>query len=191
MDLNDHLVPTPLPWAGTPSITPDCSEPHPEHFVGCASKQPQLGEFSASVGRSVHHTLFSAPPSSSGGNSSHSPPAPIMGDSLLHSLLQCESFLKKCSSVGAFHRVQSLQAQNAPAWVPLGVQVLPTNLVQWRLFSTLNSQWIRNSQCWEKAVHDRGNNLTSLLVAVSPFYPHNKKMNLSVQLVPSQALLSA
>jgi len=28
-DLIDHLVPTPLLWAGTPSTRPDCSEPHP------------------------------------------------------------------------------------------------------------------------------------------------------------------
>jgi len=28
-DLTDHLVPTPLPWAGTPSTTPCCSKPQP------------------------------------------------------------------------------------------------------------------------------------------------------------------
>ena len=28
-DLIDHLSPTPLPWAGTPSIRPGCSKPHP------------------------------------------------------------------------------------------------------------------------------------------------------------------
>jgi len=28
-DLIDHLVPTPLPWAGTPSTRPGCSKPHP------------------------------------------------------------------------------------------------------------------------------------------------------------------
>jgi len=28
-DLKDHLVPTPLPWAGTPSTRPGCSKPHP------------------------------------------------------------------------------------------------------------------------------------------------------------------
>jgi len=28
-DLKDHLIPTPLPWAGTPSTRPGCSEPHP------------------------------------------------------------------------------------------------------------------------------------------------------------------
>jgi len=25
-DLQEHLVPTPLPWAGTPSIGPGCSK---------------------------------------------------------------------------------------------------------------------------------------------------------------------
>jgi len=28
-DLIDHLVPTPLPWAGTPSTRPGCSKPRP------------------------------------------------------------------------------------------------------------------------------------------------------------------
>ena len=28
-DLKDHLVPTPLPWAGTPSTRPGCSKSHP------------------------------------------------------------------------------------------------------------------------------------------------------------------
>jgi len=28
-DLKDHLVPTPPPWAGTPSTRPGCSELHP------------------------------------------------------------------------------------------------------------------------------------------------------------------
>ena len=28
-DLKDHLVPTPSPWAGTPSTRPGCSKPHP------------------------------------------------------------------------------------------------------------------------------------------------------------------
>jgi len=28
-DFTDHLVPTPLPWAGTPSTRPGCSKPHP------------------------------------------------------------------------------------------------------------------------------------------------------------------
>jgi len=28
MDLIDHLVPTPLPWAGTPSSRRGCSKPH-------------------------------------------------------------------------------------------------------------------------------------------------------------------
>jgi len=28
-DLKDHLVPTPMPWAGTPSTRPGCSELHP------------------------------------------------------------------------------------------------------------------------------------------------------------------
>ena len=28
-DRKDHLVPTPLPWAGTPSTRPGCSKPHP------------------------------------------------------------------------------------------------------------------------------------------------------------------
>ncbi|GAB0189020.1 centromere protein C [Grus japonensis] len=28
-DLKDHLVPTPLPWAGTPSTRPRCPKPHP------------------------------------------------------------------------------------------------------------------------------------------------------------------
>ena len=28
-DLKDHRVPTPLPWAGTPSTRPGCSELHP------------------------------------------------------------------------------------------------------------------------------------------------------------------
>jgi len=28
-DLMDHLVPIPLPWAGTPSTRPRCSPPHP------------------------------------------------------------------------------------------------------------------------------------------------------------------
>jgi len=27
-DIRDHLVPNPLPWAGTPSTKPDCSKPH-------------------------------------------------------------------------------------------------------------------------------------------------------------------
>jgi len=28
-DLKDHLAPTPLPWAGTPSTRPGHSKPHP------------------------------------------------------------------------------------------------------------------------------------------------------------------
>jgi len=28
-DLKDHLVRTPLAWAGTPSARPGCSKPHP------------------------------------------------------------------------------------------------------------------------------------------------------------------
>jgi len=28
-DLKDQHVPTPLPWAGTPSTRPGCSKPHP------------------------------------------------------------------------------------------------------------------------------------------------------------------
>jgi len=28
-DLIDHKVPMPLPWGGTPSTRPGCSEPHP------------------------------------------------------------------------------------------------------------------------------------------------------------------
>jgi len=28
-ELTDHLVPTPLPWAGTPSTRPGCSKPCP------------------------------------------------------------------------------------------------------------------------------------------------------------------
>ena len=28
-NLKDHLVPTPLPWTGTSSTRPGCSEPHP------------------------------------------------------------------------------------------------------------------------------------------------------------------
>jgi len=28
-DLIDHVVPTPLPWARTPSTRPGCSKPHP------------------------------------------------------------------------------------------------------------------------------------------------------------------
>ena len=28
-DLKDHLVPTPLPWTGTPSTRPGCPKPHP------------------------------------------------------------------------------------------------------------------------------------------------------------------
>jgi len=28
-DLVGHLVPIPLPWAGTPSTRPGCSKPHP------------------------------------------------------------------------------------------------------------------------------------------------------------------
>jgi len=28
-DLKEHLVQTPLPWAGTPSTTPCCPKPHP------------------------------------------------------------------------------------------------------------------------------------------------------------------
>lgn len=27
--LKDDLIPTPLPWAGAPSVTPGCSKPHP------------------------------------------------------------------------------------------------------------------------------------------------------------------
>jgi len=29
-DLIDHLVPAPLPWAGTPCVRPGCSKPHPK-----------------------------------------------------------------------------------------------------------------------------------------------------------------
>ena len=29
VNLKDHLVPTSLPWAGTPSTRPSCSKPHP------------------------------------------------------------------------------------------------------------------------------------------------------------------
>jgi len=28
-DFNDHLVSTPLPWAGVPTTRPGCPEPHP------------------------------------------------------------------------------------------------------------------------------------------------------------------
>jgi len=29
MDLTDHVIPTRLPWTGTPSTRPGCSTPHP------------------------------------------------------------------------------------------------------------------------------------------------------------------
>ena len=32
-DLKDHLVPPPLPWAGTPSTRPGCSKPHAEYLL--------------------------------------------------------------------------------------------------------------------------------------------------------------
>jgi len=42
-DLKDHLLPTPLPWAGTPCTRPGCSEPHPTWPWALSGKgQPQL-----------------------------------------------------------------------------------------------------------------------------------------------------
>jgi len=42
-DLKDHLVPTPLPWAGTPSTRPGCSKPHPTWpWTLPGTGQPQL-----------------------------------------------------------------------------------------------------------------------------------------------------
>lgn len=38
-DFRDHLIPTPLPWGGTPSTKPGCSQPHPTW------PWTQLGEF--------------------------------------------------------------------------------------------------------------------------------------------------
>jgi len=34
-DLKDHVVPSPLPWAGTPSTRPVCSKPHPPGLEDC------------------------------------------------------------------------------------------------------------------------------------------------------------
>jgi len=42
-DLKDHPVPTPLPWAGTSSIRPGCSKPHPTWpWTLPERRQPQL-----------------------------------------------------------------------------------------------------------------------------------------------------
>jgi len=52
-DLTDHLVPTPLLWAGTPSTSPGCSEPcRPglEHCQGGVSHS-----FSGQPGPGPHH----------------------------------------------------------------------------------------------------------------------------------------
>lgn len=34
MDLKDHVVPNPVPWAGKPPTGPDCSKPYPAHSLG-------------------------------------------------------------------------------------------------------------------------------------------------------------
>jgi len=45
-DLNDHVVPTPLPWAGTPATRPGYSKSHPDWpwtLPGRGQPQPSLG----------------------------------------------------------------------------------------------------------------------------------------------------
>jgi len=45
-DLKYHLVPNPLPWAGTSSTRPGCSKPHPpglEHFQGADMNKSRKG----------------------------------------------------------------------------------------------------------------------------------------------------
>jgi len=46
-DLKDHLVPTPPPWAGTPSTRPGCSKPH----QNLAFNTSREGTTTASLGK--------------------------------------------------------------------------------------------------------------------------------------------
>jgi len=61
-------------------------------------------------------------------------------ETVLHKLLQCESFrqaalLHKQPKRGSLPQCAVLQEQAAPAWVPMGSQVLPANLLQRGLLS--------------------------------------------------------
>jgi len=94
--------------------------------------------------RSFLLTLF---PCSSVGSLPH--------ETVLHALLQCESFPRlqfftNCSSVGPFHGVQSFRNRLLQHESPTGSQVLPASLIRHELLSP----WVRSS--WQKPAPPRG-----------------------------------
>jgi len=88
---------------------------------------------------SSSHAVSAAPSSSGGGLLTLCPCSSVRSLSqktVLYKLLQCESFtqvaaLHELPRRGSFPRGAVLQEQAAPAWVPMGSQALPANLL-WR-----------------------------------------------------------
>ena len=94
---------------------------------------------------SVHHTLFSAASSSSGGGLITLFPCSSVGslpqETVLHELLQCGSFpraavLHKLLQHGSFPQCAVLQEHTAPAWVPHGVTSPARKPAPWAPVST-------------------------------------------------------
>jgi len=97
--------------------------------------------------------IVSAAPSSSGGRLLTLCPCSTMRslsqETVLHKLLQCESFpraaaLHELPSVGPFHRVQSFRNRLLQRGSPMGSQALPANL----LWCGLLSPWVHRS--WQE-----------------------------------------
>ncbi|KAM9590480.1 uncharacterized protein ACIBXB_005736 [Morphnus guianensis] len=93
----------------------------------------------------VHHTLFSAASSSSGGGLITLFPCSSVGshprETVLHELLQRGSFpraavLHELLQHGSFPRCAVLQAQTAPAWAPHGVTSPASKPAPWAPLST-------------------------------------------------------
>jgi len=58
-DLKDHLIPTPLPWAGTSSTRPGCPKPHPAWPWTLPGRgQPQLSGQPVPVPQHPHDEEF-------------------------------------------------------------------------------------------------------------------------------------
>jgi len=106
--------------------------------------------------RSSH--VVSAAPSSSGEGLLTLYPCPSMRslsqETVLHNLLQCESFpraaaLHQLPQRGSLPRAAVLQEQAAPAWVPMGSQALPANLLRHGLLSPqVHRSWQEPAPAW-------------------------------------------
>jgi len=107
---------------------------------------------------SSSHVVSAAPSSSGGGLLTHYPGSSVRSlsqETVLHKLLQCESFPQDAAfhelpQCGSFLQGAVLQEQAAPAWVPTGSQALPANLLQRELLYP----WVHRS--WKEPAPARG-----------------------------------